>query len=344
MIRCIVYSSAWHETLTPPAVQQMVDQAAAKNRQLGITGRLVAEANSFVQVIEGTRSTIGALYSAIEADVRHTRVLCLLDREFEVPSYRDWHALLPQAGEQFRTEFSSNLSGPVASADFGIAMRDDSIAALSQTTNGASLLERLRIIPRQQRASQTVDQIFVASEHAIKQDGFAGFSLDRAARDANVSLQAADRYFTSTDSLLRALCRRRQVIGFNAALEEIAGMTFHSEQEIADWVVDGLILRLLRTSSIHPPTFRLLFRSYHEVFHEGLYGLAEALLAALARSGADCTHLSAEQMTLALSGFGASTKTAYLRDPALLESPAVRASLRGGILGTLGVTGAGRPG
>jgi AcrR family transcriptional regulator len=323
-------------------VQALAERATAKNRELEVTGRLVAENGTFVQVIEGTRSVIGHLYRAIEADTRHHTLLCVLDREFDGRSYKDWTTLLPQASQLDRDAFSDRLQGPVATPDLGVNMPNNSFAALSQTRIGLSLLERLRVVPRQPRASQTVDQIFTASEAAIKRDGLGTFSLDRVAQEAKVTSAAAYRYFTSTDNLLRAMARRRQVIGYNDALEEIARTTFRSEREVAEWLVDGMVRRITRASRIHPPTFRRLYRDYNEMFLEGMWHVAEALLQAMTRGGAPSAHIGVQDLYLALAGFAASLKAAFLHEAALLHSTALRAALIGGFLGTLNAAAAER--
>jgi AcrR family transcriptional regulator len=340
MTRCIVYSSVQTAALTPSDVHSMAAHALAKNRAIGVTGRLVADGNRFVQLIEGTRATIGRLYQAIESDSRHRDVLCLLDHEFDEPLYRDWAYLLPQPSPQDQIAFTRSLPRPLADPVPAVGLLEDGIAALTRTRHGASLLQRLKVVPRQLRAAQTVDQIFIASEAALKRHGLVEFSLDQAARAAKVTLTSAYRYFSGTENLLRAICHRRQVIAFNNALEAIARMSFRSEREVAAWVVDEVIDRLMRGSRIHPPTFRLLYRDYHDVLHDALWSIAEALLAAMLRGGMRCDDISVQQLSMALASTGGGVKNAFLRDPALIETPAIRQALIAGFLGVLGTADA----
>ena len=334
--RCIVYTSAAAGPLAPAALFQLVESATAKNRQLGVTGRLIYEGSRFVQLIEGPHAIIGDLYDAIEADQRHSEILCLIDREIDIPSYSDWAHLVPGADAAERAAFAANLQRPGHGPDLNYQLRDDSLASLTRTRFGAFLLDKLRIKPSQQRASQTVDQLFTAAEVTIERDGLGAFSLDGTAREANVSLQSAYRYFTNTDAFLRAVTRRRQITGTNRALQDLAQTPFRDEEHIVTWIVERMADGLLAAHGRFP-IIRTMYQRHTDVFDDGMWIVADAMRVAMARCGIPCAHLGDEQLALGLSGMAAAIRTAFLKDALLLRSPRVRAGLVAAFLATLRV-------
>ncbi len=337
MNRCIVYTSAAEMPAAPDALVQLVTSATKKNRQIGVTGRLIYEGNRFVQLIEGPHAVIGDLYGVIEADKRHRHVLCLIDREIDIPSYSDWAHLVPGADAGERLAFAANLQRPGKGPDLNYRLRDDSLFTLTQTRLGALLLDKLRIKPSQQRASEKVDQLFTAAEATIERDGLGALSLDSTAREANVSLQSAYRYFTNTDAFLRAITRRRQVTGTNHALQDLARTTFRDEEHIVTWMVERLADALLVAHGRYPTILRTMYQRHTDVFDDGMWIVADAMRAAMARCGIPCAHLGDEQLALGLSGMAAAIRTAFLKDALLLRSPRVRAGLVAAFLATLRV-------
>jgi hypothetical protein len=58
-------------------LERLGELAAAKNKEIGVTGFLMASGGLFYQVIEGPAEAVDGLYAAIEEDERHTDVLVL---------------------------------------------------------------------------------------------------------------------------------------------------------------------------------------------------------------------------------------------------------------------------
>ncbi|PZW45825.1 TetR family transcriptional regulator [Humitalea rosea] len=334
MIRCLVYCSTVSEPLPSERLLDLVSHAETKNRQLGITGRIVCEVGSFAQVLEGDPEITGRLFRTIEADTRHKHVVLLFDRLVGERSYADWGQVTPGATEANQESFAASLlrpTGPLLAQQ----VEKTGLFSLMDTRAGKVLMNALRVPPRQRRAVQTVDQVFMAAEAIILRDGAGKLSLEGVAHEANITLQAAYRYFDGTESLLRAVVRRRQVLALNAAVEDLRTVTFRDEVELAHWAVDMLLSRLLRTGGVHAPTYRFIFRNYHEILHDGMWIFAEALRGAMIRCAIPCDHISDAQLAMAMSGVGAAAKTVLLRAPELLATPEVRSAIVAGFLGTL---------
>ena len=91
MTKRITYVSRFSKPFEARALQDLGKAAAEKNRELDITGFLMASGGLFYQVIEGPEENVDKLYDAIASDDRHTDLL-LLRAEENVTSrlYPDW--------------------------------------------------------------------------------------------------------------------------------------------------------------------------------------------------------------------------------------------------------------
>jgi hypothetical protein len=77
MYKRIRYVSRYTKPMDGTALERLGEQAAAKNRELGVTGFLMASGGLFYQVIEGPPEAVDGLLASIEADERHTDIIML---------------------------------------------------------------------------------------------------------------------------------------------------------------------------------------------------------------------------------------------------------------------------
>jgi Sensors of blue-light using FAD len=82
MLVRLLYASRSQTDINTAMVEGIIKQARSKNTNAGITGLLCycPSSHVFMQVLEGSRSAVSALYSRIAADPRHHEVI-LLDHE-----------------------------------------------------------------------------------------------------------------------------------------------------------------------------------------------------------------------------------------------------------------------
>jgi hypothetical protein len=73
---------------------RILAQAQAHNAAQGITGVLCQGQGFFIQVIEGERTHVNALYRRICADTRHQDVELLLFEEIQVRRFAQWSMAL----------------------------------------------------------------------------------------------------------------------------------------------------------------------------------------------------------------------------------------------------------
>ncbi|MEJ2583113.1 MAG: BLUF domain-containing protein [Acidobacteriota bacterium] len=91
MMKRIKYASRYSKSLTEEELENLGNQAAEKNAELGVTGVLMASGGMFYQVIEGPAECVDGLFAAIEEDERHTDVLVLdVDERVETRLFPDW--------------------------------------------------------------------------------------------------------------------------------------------------------------------------------------------------------------------------------------------------------------
>jgi hypothetical protein len=86
----IVYASAASGEFELSDIEPILEVARRRNSQLGVTGMLLFEKTSFLQVLEGDQEVIDALLERIRRDRRHTRVVLLLREPIEARTFGKW--------------------------------------------------------------------------------------------------------------------------------------------------------------------------------------------------------------------------------------------------------------
>ncbi|MGZ4999987.1 MAG: BLUF domain-containing protein [Methylomonas sp.] len=71
------------------------EQAATANRAAGISGCLLYRDGYFMQLLEGQRERVWALYDRIRTDTRHSDCRLVLDSSVAVRTFRDWGMVVP---------------------------------------------------------------------------------------------------------------------------------------------------------------------------------------------------------------------------------------------------------
>ncbi len=77
VLKRISYISKFARPFTRDELTELADDAAKRNRPLGVTGMLMSSGDIFYQVLEGPVEAVDRLFQKIAADPRHTDVLVL---------------------------------------------------------------------------------------------------------------------------------------------------------------------------------------------------------------------------------------------------------------------------
>jgi hypothetical protein len=86
----VIYASAATVPFSEIQLTLLLTAARANNTRLGVTGMLLYQDGSFLQVIEGDEPILEALFQKIGRDERHVRVNTLLRREVQTRHFGDW--------------------------------------------------------------------------------------------------------------------------------------------------------------------------------------------------------------------------------------------------------------
>ena len=90
MLVRLMYSSRAVEPIKQEALQAILKTSTGWNPKLGITGVLCFSGDVFMQVLEGGRMQVSALYNRISQDPRHRDVALLSFDEISERSFAGW--------------------------------------------------------------------------------------------------------------------------------------------------------------------------------------------------------------------------------------------------------------
>jgi Sensors of blue-light using FAD len=102
-------------------LKALLQQSRDNNARLDLTGMLLYEGGNFMQVLEGPDDALTELYTKIQSDPRHYRILQLLRRQIqerEFPSWSMGFKNLKDVNLQETPGYSSFLNEPLNSATF----------------------------------------------------------------------------------------------------------------------------------------------------------------------------------------------------------------------------------
>ena len=90
MLVRLMYASRANESVNQDELVAIVRKSKANNPSIGVTGVLCYSAGIFLQVLEGGRSPVSALYNKIAQDRRHHDVVLLSYEEIGERSFAGW--------------------------------------------------------------------------------------------------------------------------------------------------------------------------------------------------------------------------------------------------------------
>lgn len=90
MLIRLIYASTATGSVDMTDLQQILSKAQTHNPSDDLTGVLAFNSKIFLQVLEGNRDKVNALYSRIMKDPRHNKVTMLSCKEIEVRHWSKW--------------------------------------------------------------------------------------------------------------------------------------------------------------------------------------------------------------------------------------------------------------
>ncbi len=86
----MIYTSAATRKIAPEELQELLLICRRNNIRDDLTGMLLFEDNTFLQVLEGEEEIVGRTYERISHDPRHEKILLIARFEIEERSFHDW--------------------------------------------------------------------------------------------------------------------------------------------------------------------------------------------------------------------------------------------------------------
>ena len=90
MLVRLMYASRATDTVNHEALSAILRKSMANNPSVGVTGVLCSSGSIFLQVLEGGRSQVSALYNKITRDPRHHEVVLLSYEEISERGFAGW--------------------------------------------------------------------------------------------------------------------------------------------------------------------------------------------------------------------------------------------------------------
>ncbi len=103
----LVYTSYATEPFLEEDLVQLLVQSRAYNKEKSISGILLYLQGKFIQVLEGKKSVVLALYSTIEKDPRHKKVRIVIEGSSPQRLFKGWS----MGFKQLSSEEFEDLSG-----------------------------------------------------------------------------------------------------------------------------------------------------------------------------------------------------------------------------------------
>ncbi len=86
----MIYTSEAKAKFSPVELQDLLLTARRNNDRDSITGMLLYEDGTFLQVLEGENEVVEATYQRIAADKRHHKIMLIARLEVDHRSFHDW--------------------------------------------------------------------------------------------------------------------------------------------------------------------------------------------------------------------------------------------------------------
>jgi len=90
MLYEILYSSVAIQKFSADGIQSLLSQCFENNKENDITGCMIYKKREFIQVIEGEKKHVKALFEKIKHDKRHTKVQIIWEGETKQRSFNQW--------------------------------------------------------------------------------------------------------------------------------------------------------------------------------------------------------------------------------------------------------------
>jgi Sensors of blue-light using FAD len=138
----VVYASGAAPGFEPSALEGILRSARTRNRALDVSGMLLFESGSFLQVLEGDVGVVDALYEKIGNDRRHTNMALLLREPITERTFGDWSMGAPRVALR-ELQDAAGINVCFHQADPFANLSDDKVRKVLELFRSGSFRRRL---------------------------------------------------------------------------------------------------------------------------------------------------------------------------------------------------------
>lgn len=111
MLYELIYTSLAVREMANDDLNNILTVSRDKNKRLGITGILLYQNRTFIQLLEGEKEAVCELYKTIQKDDRHTRVATFWEAAIESRNFAQWSMAFTELSKlkDFDPEVVSNF-------------------------------------------------------------------------------------------------------------------------------------------------------------------------------------------------------------------------------------------
>ena len=125
----LIYVSAAVRPMLDPELFVLLARSRVNNAKAGLTGLLLHERGSFLQVLEGEAVAVKGLFAKIARDPRHDRVTTILEGPIRERAFARWTmGFVSLAGPVRETHGFSEFFAPTFSVESFLANREHAAA------------------------------------------------------------------------------------------------------------------------------------------------------------------------------------------------------------------------
>ncbi len=156
MLVRLLYASRAVDKISQEELLKILSQSKANNPLIGITGVLCSSGLIFLQVLEGGRLEVNALYNQIAADRRHSDVVILSYQEITERNFANWSMGLVNL-EQVNPSLLLKYSETATLDPYGVS-GTASMALLQELMARASIIGQTNLSPSAGRPPAAIRQ------------------------------------------------------------------------------------------------------------------------------------------------------------------------------------------
>jgi hypothetical protein len=145
MLVRLLYASRAVDDVSQEELMTILSQSKAHNPASGITGVLCSSGRLFLQLLEGGRMQVNALYNQIAADRRHSDVVILSYEEISERKFANWSMGLVNL-EQLNPSLLLKYSESATLDPYGVS-GTASMALLHELMARASIMGQTNLAP-----------------------------------------------------------------------------------------------------------------------------------------------------------------------------------------------------